>query len=157
MNSCTADGTLYHGRVLDYGVDLRLQDHAVLIVAEPEGGIPFVNVGYAGFIGSVTGMNARHVSIGEMGGGGLGHWDGVPLTADNLADYRLRPAAAATEAGSGHLAQGTATAATATAAPIATPESEPRLGTIEWGLGIFALVVVTATIGGVLLWRNRSR
>jgi hypothetical protein len=24
-------------------------------------------------------MNARKVSIGEMGGGGLGHWDGVPM------------------------------------------------------------------------------
>jgi len=79
MKSATKDGTLYHGRVLDYGVDLKLQDHAVLIVAEPEGAVPFVNVGYAGFIGSVTGMNAKHVSIGEMGGGGQGHWDGVPM------------------------------------------------------------------------------
>ena len=79
MNSATKDGTLYHGRVLDYAIDWRLQEHAVLIVAEPAGGIPFVNVGFAGFIGSVTGMNARHVSIGEMGGGGYGHWDGVPM------------------------------------------------------------------------------
>jgi hypothetical protein len=79
MNTATKDGTLYHGRVLDYGVDLRLQDHAVIIVAEPENGIPFVNVTYAGFIGSVTGMNAEHVSIGEMGGGGIGHWEGVPM------------------------------------------------------------------------------
>ncbi len=80
MNSATADGTLYHGRVLDYGVDLRLQEHAVLIVEEPTGGIPFVNVGYAGFIGSVTGMNADHVAIGEMGGRGLGAWQGTPMS-----------------------------------------------------------------------------
>ena len=79
MNSATKDGTLYHGRVLDYGVDMRLQEHAVLIVAKPKGGIPFVNISYAGFIGSVTGMNAEHVSIGEMGGNGLGQWDGVPM------------------------------------------------------------------------------
>jgi hypothetical protein len=79
MNSATKDGTLYHGRVLDYAVDWGLQDHAVLIVAEPEGRIPFVNVTYAGFIGSVTGMNAEHVSIGEMGGRGLGHWEGRPM------------------------------------------------------------------------------
>ena len=93
MNSATKDGTLYHGRVLDYAIDWGLQDHAVIVVAEPKGGIPFVNVTYAGFVGSVTGMNARHVSIGEMGGGGLGHWDGVPMallvrevleTADDL-------------------------------------------------------------------------
>lgn len=79
MDSATADGTLYHGRVLDYATDWRLQEHAALIVAEPAGGIPFVNVSYAGFVGSVTGMNARQVSIGEMGGRGLGHWDGVPM------------------------------------------------------------------------------
>ena len=79
MNSATKDGTLYHGRVLDYAIDWRLQEHAVLIVAEPADGIPFVNVTYAGFIGSVTGMNAQHVSIGEMGGGGYGHWNGVPM------------------------------------------------------------------------------
>ena len=77
--SATKDGTLYHGRILDYGCDWKLQDHAVLVVAEPEGAIPFVNVTYAGFIGSVTGMNAKKVSIGEMGGGGLGHWEGVPM------------------------------------------------------------------------------
>lgn len=79
MNSATKDGTLYHGRVLDYAIDWGLQEHAVVIVAEPEGRIPFVNVTYAGFIGSVTGMNAEHVSIGEMGGGGLGNWQGVPM------------------------------------------------------------------------------
>ena len=67
--SATKDGTLYHGRILDYGCDWKLQEHAVLVVAEPEGKIPFVNVTYAGFIGSVTGMNAEKVSIGEMGGG----------------------------------------------------------------------------------------
>ena len=50
-----------------------------VVVAEPEGSIPFVYVTYAGFIGSVTGMNAKKISIGEMGGGGQGHWDGVPM------------------------------------------------------------------------------
>ncbi len=78
--SATKDGTLYHGRILDYSCDWKLQEHAVLVVAEPEGMIPFVNVTYAGFIGSVTGMNAKKVSIGEMGGRGLGHWDGIPMT-----------------------------------------------------------------------------
>lgn len=79
MKSATADSTLYHGRILDYAVDWGLQEHAVLVIAEPEGGIPFVNVTYAGFIGCVTGMNAEGISLGEMGGGGLGRWDGVPM------------------------------------------------------------------------------
>ena len=80
MNSATKDGTLYHGRVLDYAIDWGLQEHAVVVVAEPEGSIPFVNVTYAGFIGSVTGMNAKSVSVGEMGGRGLGHWAGMPMS-----------------------------------------------------------------------------
>jgi isopenicillin-N N-acyltransferase like protein len=80
MNSATKNGKLLHGRVLDYAVDWGLQEHAVIIVAEPDGRIPFVNVAYAGFVGSVTGMNAEHVSIGEMGGRGLGHWQGVPMS-----------------------------------------------------------------------------
>ena len=78
-NSATKGGIMYHGRILDYGCDWRLQDHAILTVAEPTGKIPFVNVTYAGFAGSVTGMNAERISIGEMGGKGLGHWDGVPM------------------------------------------------------------------------------
>ena len=44
-NSATKDGTLYHGRVLDYATDWGLQEHALLIVAEPDDGIPFVSKG----------------------------------------------------------------------------------------------------------------
>ncbi|MFM1802599.1 MAG: hypothetical protein RJA81_1951 [Planctomycetota bacterium] len=77
--SATKDGQLYHGRVLDYGCDWRLQEHPVLLVARPDGKVPFLNVTYAGFIGSVTGMNAEKVSLGEMGGRGLGKWQGVPM------------------------------------------------------------------------------
>ncbi len=80
LSKATADGKLYHGRVLDYGVDMGLQEHAVLIIQEPDGKVPFVNVSYAGFIGSVTGMNLAKISIGEMGGGGVGLWDGIPMS-----------------------------------------------------------------------------
>jgi hypothetical protein len=77
--SATKNGNMLHGRVLDYAIDWGLQDHAVVIVYEPEGRLPWVNISYAGFIGSVTGMNAEHVSVGEMGGKGLGHWNGRPM------------------------------------------------------------------------------
>ncbi len=80
FGKATRDGELYHGRVLDYGVDLGLQEHAVLIVQEGEGKIAFCNVSYAGFIGSVSGLNAEGVAVGEMGGGGLGHWKGCPMS-----------------------------------------------------------------------------
>jgi len=79
FGAATADGTLYHGRVLDYMTEIGLQDAAAAFVVVPADGIPFVSVGYAGFTGSVTGMNARGVSLGEMGGRGEGRWDGVPM------------------------------------------------------------------------------
>ena len=77
--SATADGTLYHGRVLDYMTEIGLQDAAATFVVAAEGSIPFVTVGYAGFCGSVSGMNERGISLGEMGGRGEGQWDGVPM------------------------------------------------------------------------------
>jgi len=79
FGGATKDGRLYHWRILDYGVDWGLQEHAVVIIAEPKGLIPFANVGYAGFIGSVTGMNLRKLGFGEMGGGGVGKWSGTPM------------------------------------------------------------------------------
>ncbi len=76
----TASGTLYHGRVLDYMTEIGLQQAAVTMIIAPAQGNPFMNVGYAGFVGSVTGINNRGLSVGEMGGGGRGRWDGMPMT-----------------------------------------------------------------------------
>ncbi len=76
----TVEGALYHVRVLDYAVGKGIQKNAVLMVAEPEQGFPFLNVTYAGFIGSVTGMNSQKVAVGEIGGKGYGSWDGMPMT-----------------------------------------------------------------------------
>jgi len=79
MNSATADGRLYHGRVLDYMTTIGLQDAATTFLIHPEGLHGFANVGYAGFTGSVSGMNIKRISLGEMGGRGEGNWDGVPM------------------------------------------------------------------------------
>ncbi|MGE0711569.1 MAG: C45 family autoproteolytic acyltransferase/hydrolase [Planctomycetota bacterium] len=75
----TKDGSLYHVRILDYMTQLGLQDAALIVIHEPKDGHRWLNVGFAGFLGSVTGMNDQQVAIGEMGGGGLGYWDGVPM------------------------------------------------------------------------------
>ncbi|MCX5757320.1 MAG: C45 family autoproteolytic acyltransferase/hydrolase [Candidatus Hydrogenedentes bacterium] len=75
----SADGALLHGRVLDYMREVGMDRWALLIIQEPEGANAFVNVGYSGTIGSVTGMNVK-VGIGEMGGGGAEKWDGMPMT-----------------------------------------------------------------------------
>ncbi|MBN2211494.1 MAG: prolyl oligopeptidase family serine peptidase [Sedimentisphaerales bacterium] len=71
---------LYHGRILDYMTEVGLQNQAVVTVYKPEGQNAFITVGYAGFLGSVTGMNEKQVAIGEMGGRGEGQWDGMPMT-----------------------------------------------------------------------------
>ncbi len=79
FGSATKDGRLYHGRVLDYMTAIGLQDAATTFVVTPDGHIPFANIGYAGFVGSVSGMNLESISLGEMGGRGEGNWDGVPM------------------------------------------------------------------------------
>jgi hypothetical protein len=79
FGSATKGGKLYHGRVLDYMTTIGLQDAATTFVVRPDGYFSFANVGYAGFVGSVSGMNAEKISLGEMGGRGEGQWDGAPM------------------------------------------------------------------------------
>lgn len=79
FGDATKDGKLVHARVLDYAIGKGLQTTAVLIAAEPNEKIPFVNVSYAGFVGSVTGMNLEQIAVGELGGKGYGSWDGMPM------------------------------------------------------------------------------
>lgn len=79
FNSATKDGKLYHGRVLDYMTTIGLQDAATTFIVKPVNHNAFANIGYAAFIGSVSGMNNKAISLGEMGGRGEGNWDGVPM------------------------------------------------------------------------------
>ena len=76
----TADGRILHARVLDYMRDIGLQDCACVTVFMPAGRNAWISAGYAGFLGTVTAMNERGLAIGEMGGRGEGHWDGVPMS-----------------------------------------------------------------------------
>jgi len=85
--SATKDDKVYHTRSLDYALDIgatvRPQTHALLHVAVPagdDGGIPHAIVGWAGFLGCVTGLNAAGVSVGEMGSHSRDEsYDGVPM------------------------------------------------------------------------------
>jgi len=79
FGQATRDGHMYHGRVLDYLRGVGLEQNAVVMVYQPDYGNAWVNIGYAGFIGSVTAMNEKGISIGEMGGNGYGDWDGKPM------------------------------------------------------------------------------
>ena len=80
FGKATVGGRMYHGRVLDYMRGVGLEQNAVVMVYQPtDGRYAWVNVGYAGFTGTVTAMNEKGISIGEMGGGGYGNWDGKPM------------------------------------------------------------------------------
>ncbi len=79
FGKATGNGRIFHGRVLDYLRGVGLEQNAVIFVHQPDYGHAWVNIGYAGFIGSVTAMNDQGISIGEMGGNGYGNWDGKPM------------------------------------------------------------------------------
>lgn len=76
----TVDGRVLHARVLDYMTEVGLQDQAVVVVFMPAKGNAWLSLGYTGLIGTVTAMNEKGLAVGEMGGGGDGDWDGVPMT-----------------------------------------------------------------------------
>jgi isopenicillin-N N-acyltransferase like protein len=69
FDQATADGALYHLRVLDWARDLGIQRWPAILLHRPNQGQASVTFGYAGFIGAVVGMNAQALTFGEMGYG----------------------------------------------------------------------------------------
>jgi hypothetical protein len=63
----TTDGRLIHTRNLDWNIDSGIQQHATVFVVRPQGKHAYVNVGWAGFIGVLTGINDQQISIGQIG------------------------------------------------------------------------------------------
>lgn len=70
--SATPDKTMYTVRILDWGLHKisKLHEYPLITVNVPEGrGIASANVGWMGFLGAVSGMNAQGITLGEMGYG----------------------------------------------------------------------------------------
>jgi len=69
--SATKDGHTYQLRVLDFGGGSGLEKYPLITVYPPTrpGENGFVNVGWIGFIGLVSGMNDKKVALSEMGMG----------------------------------------------------------------------------------------
>ncbi len=63
----TSDGRLIHTRNLDWNIRAGIQHYAAIFVVRPAGKQAFVNVGWAGFIGVLTGINDHRISIGQIG------------------------------------------------------------------------------------------
>jgi len=63
------DNHLYQIRALDYWTEAHVQDKPAIIVWRPAKGYPFVTASWIGFIGVITGMNAKQIAISEIGDG----------------------------------------------------------------------------------------
>jgi len=63
----TARSRLIHLRNLDWNIEAGIQRYATVFVVRPQGKRAFVNVGWAGFIGVLTGVNDARISIGQIG------------------------------------------------------------------------------------------
>lgn len=63
----TADGRLIHLRNLDWNINAGIQRYAVVFLVRPADGHAFLNLGWAGFVGALTGVNDAQVSVGQIG------------------------------------------------------------------------------------------
>jgi isopenicillin-N N-acyltransferase like protein len=70
-SSATADGKMYTVRILDWGLHRisRLHEFPLILVSRPDKGIPSAVIGWCGFLGAISGMNANGITLGEMGYG----------------------------------------------------------------------------------------
>jgi isopenicillin-N N-acyltransferase like protein len=59
----TVDGHLLCGRNFDWEADPIFDRERVLVLCEPDEGIPFISLAWAGMVGSVSGMNREGLSV----------------------------------------------------------------------------------------------
>jgi len=76
----TRDGNLIQIRALDYATEAALQEEPLITVAFPDGGQPYLTVGWQGFVGTVTGMNSSQIAMSEIGDS----WDKDNDTFDGI-------------------------------------------------------------------------
>ncbi len=65
--AATRDGRLIQIRNLDWAIQSDVQQYAAVFVVRPEGRAPFISIGWLGFIGVISGINNRGVSVSEIG------------------------------------------------------------------------------------------
>jgi hypothetical protein len=63
--AATADGRIYHARILDWGDIDYLLEFPVIFVREPAAGNPHVTIGFPGNLSPYTGMSWHGLSIGS--------------------------------------------------------------------------------------------
>ncbi len=63
----TQDGHLYQTRNLDWDMSIGAHNYPLIVLYLPAQGVAHVNVGFAGLVGSHTGMNMEGIVLAEMG------------------------------------------------------------------------------------------
>ncbi len=63
----TADHQLLQIRALDYATNAHFQEYPAILIIKPDEGVPHAVVGWTGFIGAVSGMNAEGIAVSEIG------------------------------------------------------------------------------------------
>jgi hypothetical protein len=63
----TPDQQLYQIRALDFSTDTHIQEFPAIFVYEPENGHRFINIGWIGLTGVISGMSARQLAVSEIG------------------------------------------------------------------------------------------
>ena len=62
IGDATADGRLYHGRILDWSKIQPLIDYPVVFVRQPSDGIPHAYIGFPGNLSPYSGINAEGIT-----------------------------------------------------------------------------------------------
>ena len=67
--STTRDGKMYTVRILDWGLHKisKLHQYPLICIGVPESGVPYCNIGWVGYLGAISGINAAGITLGEMG------------------------------------------------------------------------------------------
>lgn len=71
LGSATKQDSMYTVRILDWGLHRisRLHEFPLIVIGKPTKGNIYCNIGWAGFIGAISGMNEKGITLGEMGYG----------------------------------------------------------------------------------------
>lgn len=71
LDDVTPDDSTFHVRLLDYSLDFEIQQHPVILIYDTEEN-SYANFTWAGFVGSIGGVNDKGLAIGEIGEGRRG-------------------------------------------------------------------------------------
>ena len=67
VGPATSDGHMIQLRNLDYEMSLGMQRHPLIIIGNPTPELRYANIGFAGFIGCIAGLNSQGLGVSEVG------------------------------------------------------------------------------------------